>query len=118
MTVRIGEVVVELIQSLKPLYFVIFGISDASRLRRMRKILASQVHEVINEFGPLVVPEFDLQRIVKQQVSSSIDSDDDKNSTNTMDEFEREWLDLSDWEGDGIFFRSLDDDNSQHTKTQ
>lgn len=63
---RIGEIGMDVLKSLPPLFVALNpGSSSAlTRLRRRREELAQKVTDLINELGPKVYPDFDAKRIV------------------------------------------------------
>lgn len=63
---RIGEIGMDVLKSLPPLFVALNpGSSSAlTRLRRRREELAEKVTNLINELGPEVYPDFDAKRIV------------------------------------------------------
>lgn len=63
---RIGEVGMDVLKSLPPLFVALNPRSSntLSRLRQRREALAKKVTDLINELGPEVYPDFDANRIV------------------------------------------------------
>lgn len=63
---RIGEVGMDVLKSLPPLFVALNPKSSnaLSRLRQRREALAKKVTDLINELGPEVYPDFDANRIV------------------------------------------------------
>ncbi|KPI43517.1 putative acyltransferase [Cyphellophora attinorum] len=63
---RIGEIGMDVLKSLKPLIVALDPRSSSSlaRLTEHRKELSAKVTDVINAFGPEVYPDFDANRIV------------------------------------------------------
>jgi glycerol-3-phosphate O-acyltransferase / dihydroxyacetone phosphate acyltransferase len=63
---RIGEVGMDIVKSLPPLFVALNPRSSNSlvRLRARREKLSQQVTDVINTLGPEVFPDFDAERIV------------------------------------------------------
>jgi glycerol-3-phosphate O-acyltransferase / dihydroxyacetone phosphate acyltransferase len=63
---RIGEIGMDILKSLPPLFVALNPRSSSSlvKLRARRKALSAQVTEVINTLGPEVFPDFDAERIV------------------------------------------------------
>ncbi len=63
---RIGEVGMDVLKSLPPLFVALNPRSSASfsRLQQRRQALSVKVTDVINELGPEVFPDFDARRIV------------------------------------------------------
>ena len=63
---RIGEVGMDVLKSLPPLFVALNPRSSASfsKLQQRRQHLSARVTDVINELGPEVFPDFDAKRIV------------------------------------------------------
>lgn len=63
---RIGEIGMDVMKSLPPLFVALDPRSSSAlaRLQRHREMLATKVTEVVNTFGPEVFPDFDAKRIV------------------------------------------------------
>ena len=63
---RIGEVGMDILKSLPPLFVALNPRSSSSlaRLRQRREALSLKVTRIINELGPEVFPDFDASRIV------------------------------------------------------
>ena len=63
---RIGEVGMDILKSLPPLFIALNPKSSSSlaRLRQRRAALSKEVTDTINELGPEVFPDFDASRIV------------------------------------------------------
>ena len=63
---RIGEIGMDILKSLPPLFVALNPKSSSSlvRLRARRQALSAKVTEVINTLGPEVFPDFDAERIV------------------------------------------------------
>ena len=63
---RIGEVGMDIVKSLRVLIVALSprGSTQLTRLRERRALLAKEVTDVINHFGPEVFPDFDADRIV------------------------------------------------------
>jgi len=63
---RIGEIGMDILKSLPPLFVALNPRSSSSlvKLRARRQALSAKVTEVINTLGPEVFPDFDADRIV------------------------------------------------------
>lgn len=63
---RIGEIGMDILKSLPPLFVALNPKSSSSlvKLRARRQALSAKVTEVINTLGPEVFPDFDAERIV------------------------------------------------------
>lgn len=63
---RIGEVGMDVLKSLPPLFIALNPRSSSTltRLRERRENLAAKVTQLINELGPQVFPDFDADKIV------------------------------------------------------
>ena len=63
---RIGEIGMDIVKSLPPLFVALNPSSSSAltRLRERREALAMKVTELVNFFGPEVYPDFDADRIV------------------------------------------------------
>lgn len=63
---RIGEIGMDIVKSLPPLFIALNPSSSKNivRLRQRREALSAKVTEVVNKLGPEVYPDFDADRIV------------------------------------------------------
>lgn len=63
---RIGEIGMDIIKSLPPLFVALNPRSSSSlvKLRNRREALSQKVTQIINELGPEVYPDFDADRLV------------------------------------------------------
>ncbi|KAH8810813.1 putative glycerol-3-phosphate O-acyltransferase [Xylogone sp. PMI_703] len=63
---RIGEIGVDILKSLPPLFIALNPSSSAAlvKLRAQRRALVAQVNEVVNNFGPEIFPEFDHDKLM------------------------------------------------------
>jgi glycerol-3-phosphate O-acyltransferase/dihydroxyacetone phosphate acyltransferase len=63
---RIGEIGVDVLKSLPPLFIALNPSSSSAliKLRAQRRALVAQVVEVINTFGPEVFPDFEHEKLV------------------------------------------------------
>ncbi|KAI5362029.1 Putative phospholipid/glycerol acyltransferase [Septoria linicola] len=63
---RVGEIGMDILKSLRPLLLSVNPTSSNTlvRLRRDREVLSERINEVINELGPQLYPDFDHNRIL------------------------------------------------------
>lgn len=75
---RIGEIGVDVLKSLRPLLVALNPSSSAAlvKLRAQRRAVAAQVVDVINTFGPELFPDFESEKLIDDGYS---EEDDDGN---------------------------------------
>ncbi|ODQ82590.1 hypothetical protein BABINDRAFT_5532 [Babjeviella inositovora NRRL Y-12698] len=74
----VGDQGMDILKSLRPLYFSLTTTSSVSELKQTRQELSEQITEVVNELGPELFPDFNLleqKRKVKRGVDMGLDSD-------------------------------------------
>ncbi|KAI9319997.1 hypothetical protein BX666DRAFT_1853235 [Dichotomocladium elegans] len=62
-SLRFGEIGLDILRSLQPLYMAAFDTDAINALRANREKLSHDLTELINEYGPKVFPDFDAEYI-------------------------------------------------------